>query len=90
MGRRKSEWKVNLGIRNSSRSHKWQLANDAEKRTLEPRGKGIGSVYTECALRIDQYLHLYLFCLWTKVHHIIWKSLVMILPLALKLLRLTC
>jgi len=31
----------------------------------------------------------YLFCMWTKVHHVSWKTLVRIFPLAPKLSRLT-
>ena len=40
---------------------------------------GIASAYTERAV-VDQYLHRYLFCLWTNVHHVAWKTLVMIFP----------
>jgi len=83
---RKSEWTVDLGIRNYSR-------NSATRRmtpktcNLEPRGKWncvslhLGSVNI-CA-------HSF-FCLWTKVHHFTWKTLVRIFPLAPKLSRLTC
>jgi len=50
---------------------------------------GIASAYSVWELRVCQYLRQYLFRLWTKVHHVSFKTLVRIFPLAPKLSRLT-
>ena len=67
--RRNSEWKVNLGIRNSSRNNATcrMTPNTVPKNHV---AYVIASAYSVRARRLCQYLCPYLFRLWTKVHHV--------------------
>jgi len=83
--RRNFECKINFNSRNSSRS------NGSRPTAVQPRrrpGTAVGLLHSELRRRAASRRALPCtssFCLWTKVHHVAWKSLVRILSLAPKL-----
>ena len=72
---RKSECKVNLGSRNSSRSNgSWQMTPKLYPATTWRMDLRQLTVYKLRALRVCQYARYNFLCLWTKVHHVSCKK----------------